>query len=149
MRQIAHPQPAARGLISVGGADALAGGADPVFAQLLFLAAVQLFVQRQHQACPAVDEQPSRKIYALRHQALHLLAQAKGIDHRALGYNATRGGIQHTGGNGMEDILFAFRYDGVPGVRPSLEAHHHIRGSSQKVHDLRFRFIAPHTSQNC
>ena len=151
-QNILHSHTVASGLIGVRWANPPPGGADLAAASQGLPSGVQQAVVGQRDVCFGADEQASPKVDAAGVQFLHLFHQGFGVDHHPRADNATHAGVQHAGGNLVEDVLLIVDNDSVSGIGATLAADDplHLRG--QHVDDFAFPFVAPlnaHNRHNC
>ena len=142
VEQVLHADADARVLVDVARADAAAGGADLVLAELLLVGAVEEQVVRHDEVGVAADAQVVAAD-AARPQRLELAEQDVRVDDDAVADDAGLGLVEDAGGDEVELELLAVAHDGVAGVVAALEAHDHVGLLGQQVGDLAFAFVAP------
>ena len=69
------------------------------------------------------------------------------VEHHATAYYINGIVLENAGRNGTQHIFFAVEFEGMAGIRPSLETGHDIVGRSEHVHYLAFAFVAPLETQ--
>ena len=147
--KIVHADAAALGLVHVGRADALLGGADRgAFLGLLCLAErIQLKVPRHDAVAACVDEQLVGG-NALLVQAVDLAEDSLRIDNntRADDVDALR--IQDAGRNQLQLVLLTAGYNGVTGIVAALAADNQIRLACENINKLTLAFVAPLGAEN-
>ena len=147
VQQVLHADADARVLVHVARADAAAGGADLVLAELLLVGAVQQQVVRHdevgvaaHAQVVAADAAPA--------QRLDLAEEDVRVDDDAVADDAGLGLVEDAGGDEVELELLAVPDDGVAGVVAALEARDHVGLLGQQVGDLAFALVAPLGADN-
>src|SRR5690606_27753503 len=148
-REVAHPYRAARDLVLVRRTDAAPGSADRAGAGTArgarpLARPVELAVQGQDQGRVLGDAQVVRSDRdAARAQRLDLVEQGPGIDHNAVADDRQLARAHHAGRQQAELEGLAVDHQGVAGVVPALEAHHHLGALRQPVDDLPLALVAP------
>ena len=146
MLQVLHAQRAARHLVLVGRADALARGADLAVAALLALRLARLVdrhVERHDQRAGLADEQARAHVQADLFQALDLGQQVGRIDHHAVADVAVDAVAHHARRDQLQRGLDALDDQRVARVVAALEADDALRVVGQPVDDLALAFVAP------
>ena len=144
--EVLDAQRAARDLVLVGRADALAGRADLAgaarFAQRL-ARLVDRDVERQDQRARLADEETRADVDADRLQPLDLAEQVHRIDDDAVADVAGHAVAHDARRDQLQRRLDAVDHQRVAGVVAALEAHHRLRVVGQPVDDLALAFVAP------
>ena len=147
VEQVLHADADARVLVHVARADAAAGGADLVLAELLLVGAVQQQVVRHDEVGVAADAQVVAADAAAA-QRLDLTEQDVRVDDDAVADDARLGLVEDARGDQVELELLAVPHDGVAGVVAALEARDHVGLLGQQVGDLAFALVAPLGADN-
>ena len=144
LEEVAHPDPAARHLVLVTGADSAPRGADLGAARLLLAADVDPLVVRQddvgvlaHHQLGGVGEEAAGL------EQLDLVLERFRVDHHAVADEAALSRVQHAAGHEMEDRLHAADDQRVAGVGSALVAHHHVGPRGEEVDDFPLPLVAP------
>ena len=147
VQQVLHADADARVLVHVARADAAAGGADLVLAELLLVGAVQQQVVRHDEVGVAADAQVVAADAAPA-QGLDLAEEDVRVDDDAVADDAGLGLVEDARRDEVELELLAVPDDGVAGVVAALEARDHVGLLGQQVGDLAFALVAPLGADN-
>ena len=83
-----------------------------------------------------MDDPPRAQRVDLRHQH-------RRIQHHPVADDAGLPGVEDPARDEGEDRLLARHHQGMPGVVPALEPHHHLGVLGEQVDDLALPFVAP------
>ena len=144
--QILHAQCAARHLVFVGRANALARGADLAvttgLAQQLS-GLVHFNVERQDQRAGFADEQARTHVQARGFQALDLEQQVGRIHHHAIADIAGHAIAHDARGDQLQRGFLAIDDQRVTGIVTTLKTHHARSMVGEPVDDLALAFVTP------
>ena len=138
--EIGDPNAASPVLILVRWADAASSGAELL---ALLARGVEQLVIRQNQMGPIRDEEPSRGVDTALVQAIELGEKVLRLQDHPVADYAGNAGMQNPGGNLPQDELGVADDYSMPGIRPTLVAHHQVGALCQHIHQLAFPFVTP------
>lgn len=141
--QVAHAHAVAAHLVGVGGADALARGADLGTALGGLVGCVEDAVRRQDQVGLLRDAELAGQVVAAGCERLGLLAEEHGIEHHAVADDVGLAALEDAGRNRTQDILLTAEFQRVTGIGTALEAGHHFIAGRQHIHDFSFSLVPP------
>jgi hypothetical protein len=144
--QVLHADGAARHLVLVGRADALARGADDAEAAARaapLARQVDGDVERQDERARLADDEPRAHLDAGLLEAPDLGEQVRRIDDDAVADVAVDARPHHARGHQLQRRAHAVDDQRVPGVVAALEADHGPRVLGQPVDDLALAFVTP------
>ena len=148
IQQIGHPDRAARHLVFIGRADALAGSADLGGATRSFARAIKRGMVRQDDRTGFRHFQPRGDFDANRLQLVDLAQQIRHRQHHAIADIAGHAGAHNARRNQLQGGLLAADDERVSGIVAALKAHHALRVIGQPVNDLALALIAPLGADN-
>ena len=142
-----HPHADALGLVHIGRADALLGGADVVAAARLLGERVQLKVPRQDAVAACVDIQLVYG-YVLLDQSVDLTQNRLRIDNDARSDDVDAVRIQDTGRDQLQLVLFGAYHNGMACVVAALRTNNQIGLGREDINVLALAFVAPLSTKN-
>ncbi len=149
VEQVAEPEPPARGLVGVGGADAALGRADHVLARPAgLLQAVDQRVIGHHDVRPFAEEQV-RGGHARRLDLLQLREQVVRVHHAAGADDALRDGVEHPRRHHVQRKASVLVHHGVTGVVAALVPDGHVRVLGEVVDDPTLALVAVLRTDHC
>ena len=140
---VAHAESVAAGLVHVGGADALEGGADLALALRRLAGGVEHPVGGEDQVRLLGDEELAGDVHALGLDGLDLVHQDDRVDDDAVADDVHRIRAENAGGDGVEHEAVPVEHEGMARVGTALEAGDHLVTGRQDVDDLALALVAP------
>jgi hypothetical protein len=147
-QQVLQAQAAARHLVFVGWTDAAPGGADFLRALGCLAGDVKCLMVGQDQRAGFRDAQARIGIDSSGLELVEFLDQRVGREHHAVADIARDAFAQDARGHQVQDGLFAADDQRMPGVMPTLVAHHGLGVVGQPVDDLALALVAPLGTDN-
>src|SRR5690606_34385010 len=130
-------------LVFISWADAAAGRADLALARCRLAQRVEIAVEREDErAIVRHREIGACHLDALTFQLLDFGLERPGIEHHAIADDGERPG-DDARGHEADLVGLIAHHQRMPGIVPTLKAHHAVRPARQPVDDLAFAFIAP------
>ena len=142
VQQVLDPDPEARRLVRVAGADAALCGPDLELAQPRLAGRVEHHVVGHDQVGVGGDPQAAG-VDAAAAQALQLLDQHRRVDHHPIADHARLARVEDPGRDQVELELVAVADDRVAGVVAALEARHDVGLLGEQVGELSLALVAP------
>ncbi len=133
----------ARDLHLVGRTDAAARRADLVLARGALARLVQRHVHRQQGLGSIRNEQAPFRLDSGGVELLDLLEERLGRDHHAVAHDAELIRMENPRRNQAEREVTVAELDRVPGIVPTLVAHHGVESGTEQVDDLPLPLVPP------
>jgi hypothetical protein len=140
--EVLHPQPHPGRLVGVGGADAPAGGAQLVLAQVPLGHPVDLLVVGQHQVGVRRHPQP-RAVDAPAGEAGDLVEQDDGVDHHPVADDRDDVVVEHAAGHELQGVALVVDHQGVARVVAALVADDHVHLLGEEIGELALPLVTP------
>jgi hypothetical protein len=145
--QVGHADSAAGDLIGEAGANALARGANGMFAPGRLVELVDDLVPR-HDELRAVAHHELARVDPARFEAVNLLEQDLGVHRHAVTDDASLLRIKDASRHQVQLEFAAFVHDGVPRVIPGGIASNDTSLAGEEVDDPALAFVAPLPADN-
>ena len=144
---VSHPQSVAAGLIHIGRADSLEGGANLGLSLGGFTGGIQHPVRRQDEMGALGNEQFPADIHTLGFNGGHFLHQDDGIDDHAVSDDVDRIFAKDSGRDGVKDETITVEHQRMTCIGASLESGHDLVRRREYIHDFSFSLIPPLESE--
>ena len=142
IEQVLHPQADPHRPVGVGRADAAAGGAEAVLAEVALVQGIELLVVRQDQVRVARHLEPAA-VDALGLEAIDLVEQHAGVDDHAVADDRHDVVVEHPARHELEGEGGAVDDERVPGVVATLVADDEPHLLREEIGDLPFALVTP------
>jgi len=104
---------------------------------------VEKFVIGNNDVSALSEVEPTAEVHVCGFESLDFFLKNERVNDDPIADEALNAGMEHAGGDQVEDGLFIANNDGMAGVITALIAGHEIGLVGDNVHDLSLTFVAP------